>query len=284
MRKHDTEIQQLKGELEEDRHNRKLTPNERVRKLHELQGLLVDSIMVDDLVWGWIGLKMGERRSSRTSDYRIEVCQPVRIAGLWVPVTAKQTWDLAYKFRGVHNLRCVPLTRAVFDQYFNAAVEEKTNVDASTVKQDPNKEIFDFELFSSKHRRTSYQAHDGSGAPVAGGHKLWLVSAHATNAKPVNYGFHRPGATPDQGKHGSYLFKGFTAINGLIRAHDWPHHWDYSQLLQFMRNLKNGQTPLSLRKILAQRGLDAEEKAALRAVWDEPGAPQPLKWTRGIPI
>ena len=48
-------------------------------------------------------------------------------------MTAKETWDLAYLLGGPRGGGLVPLSRAVFDQCFTAAVDEKIQANGSTV-------------------------------------------------------------------------------------------------------------------------------------------------------
>ena len=259
---------------------------------HALESLrlwLVDSIEKGDLSWGTLNLKMGQRTPG-TAPYRVQVCQPVQIFGFFVPVTAKETWDLAVKLGGPHGFHLVSLTRAVFDQYFNSALDQSRQADTNAVlksfkgSMSPNRYLPDFELFSSVlESQTNYHTDSGNGKILAGVHKLWPLSANATKAKPVNYGLYHPGHTPAQGRHGSYLYRGQTTINGLIRAHDWHAHWDYSQLLQFMQTLQDdGNHTYNLRKVLQQLSLSPKEKAALKAVWDEPYKPAKLSWYNNI--
>jgi hypothetical protein len=89
-----------------------------------------------------------------------------------------------------------------------------------------------------------------------------LLSALCTDDTPCNYGFFHKGRRPDyaQGNHGPYLYSEYSVINGLIRAHNWKSHWDYSQLLQLMKDLREKGNPLNLRQAI----LDKHP-----AVWDE---------------
>lgn len=227
--------------------------------LETLRALLLAAIREEDLKWFTLELKMGERGEVDTG-YTIEVCSPVLVSGLFVPVTAQETWDMATKFGAL------PLSRAVADQQVNAAVDRGDFVEFSPQTFDTHGPGFD--VFTERLKRTRYIADYGN-APVGGSHKLWLLSALTSDAKPVNYGFHHHGPRLPyaQGASGKYLYAGYSVVNGLIRAHDWGSHWDYSQLLQLMRGLRADGEPFDLRQALLDRH---------PAVWDEDAPPERL--------
>jgi hypothetical protein len=153
---------------------------------------------------------------------KIEVSLPVIVDNFYVPVTAEETRKLANKFGAL------PLTRAVADQYHNQAIHIQPKF------QDPSKQIFDFELYST-YLLQKYG--DGvSRQKFAGAHKLWLLSS--SNRIATNYGFYVPSHSK-QTQSGKYLDSSFTVIQSLGGRHN-NQHWDYSQLLQLMRgeNLK----------------------------------------------
>lgn len=227
--------------------------------LSSLRTLLVDAIRDEDLKWYTLDLQMGQ--SGPTSPrYTIQVCSPVLVSGYFVPVTAQETFDLAARFGAF------PLSRAVADQQNNEAVrlgnfEEFSPLDITT--HGPG-----FDVFTDKLKGKKYMSGYGNAA-VSGCHKLWLVSSLTTGSKPANYGFHHNGPRLPyaQGAAGRYLRSPYSVVNGLIRAHDWAGHWDYSQLLQLMKDLRADGEPVDLRQAL---------EAMHGAVWDETAPPQRL--------
>ncbi len=198
--------------------------------LRTLRDLLYASITSDDLQWYTLDLKMGKRGSASTP-YKIKVCAPVVVYGYFVPVTAKETWDMAEKFKAF------PLTRAVVDQEVNEAIDKGNFV--TCMPQDINTHGSGFDTFTDKLHKSKY-SQIGSG-PVQGSHKLWVLSSKITEQQPANYGFHHKGKRYPyaQGEKGPYLYPEYDVINGLIRAHDWNMHFDYSQLLQLMKGLQD---------------------------------------------
>jgi hypothetical protein len=233
--------------------------------LAELRCALLKRITKTDLMWLDVPLRDG---------FSIKVCSPVCIHvsqqelrryaayldgqipanGLWayLPVTAEETKDLA------HRWSVFPLTRAVSDQAHNAAVYVPWPPGdwASAAK------ICNFLLYSRKLRYFSYQGW----ALVSGAHKVWVLSAKETAAKAVNHGFQWPISLCQKSGikvciPGPRLKKGFAAVQNLGARHDHAH-WDYSQLLQLMTDLKDPQ------------GQVVDLRAALLsghpAVWDEP--------------
>jgi hypothetical protein len=247
---HATEIERLKEKVKNATEARQ-NPIAYLSTLAALRKLLVASITKDDLKWFTLPLKMGDRGTA-LARYTVEVCAPVVVYGYFVPVTARETWTLADRFGAF------PLTRAVADQQVNVAVDKGMFVTAVGNTQDINTHGPGFDTFTEKLRKTNYgqvvpsAAGIGVGGVVAAGaaiytqvvpgvagaHKLWLLSNTASDKRPVNYGFHHAGKRDPQaqGDKGPYLYPEYSVINGLIPAHDWDGHWDYSQLLQLMKD------------------------------------------------
>lgn len=247
----DKHTEQLK-----DERKRGLSPAQRLPTLTALRKLLKDSLLAEDLHWFTLDLKKGQRASR--AEYTVKVCSPVFIAGYFVPVTARETWDLAAKYD------VLPLTRAVADQQVNEAADRSQFIEFISQPYDTHLPAFD--EYAEKLKATKYASASGT-SPVSGSHKLWLLSSRATDQKPVNYGFHHHGKRlpGSDGNPGKYLYSSYSVVNGLIRAHNWPHWWDYSQLLQFMKDLrdKDGKV-LNLRQVLIDK-----DHPARSWVWDE---------------
>jgi hypothetical protein len=250
---HAAEIDRLKQLLQEQRQEEQKKsgpsspPSLRKPTLKRLRDLLFASIEADDLKWFTLDLKMGSRAGPAA--YTIQVCSPVMVGGYFVPVTAKETWDLAVKFEAL------PLTQAVADQQLNEASDKGLFVEhmpqpAGTT----NDHLPAFDEFADTLLGTKYASEYGVN-PVSGSHKLWVMSALLTNAKPRNYGFYHKGprVAYAQGDSGPYLYPEYTVVNGLIPAHDWYTHWDYSQLLQLMKGLKEGVKLLDLRQAIKDK-------------------------------
>lgn len=188
----------------------------------------------------------------------VAVSLPVKVDGVFVPVTAAEQKGIAAR------LGLLPLTRAVADQSFNDAKRAGTFV--------PFKGFYphmhDYDRFTAFLDTTAY---GGSPQPWAfGAHKLWLVS-RASNRGAVNYGFFGPGTGADN-KPNNRPAVGHPNLASPVHIeqdlggrHD-ASHWDYSQLLQLMKDLRDAaDTPLDLR---------AELLAGNPAVWDEATKPQ----------
>jgi hypothetical protein len=148
----------------------------------------------------------------------LNICKTVVVDGYYLPVTAKETFEVA-KWAGYF-----PLTRAVADQLQNKAL---------FVPYRWQPELFDFEQYSSYLKSNSYDGISNFGA-----HKLWVLSNRrgVGGTKAVNYGFYelkakQAAGTPQRG--GTNLDSKFNPKQGLGGAHD-DNHWDYSQLLQLM--------------------------------------------------
>jgi hypothetical protein len=255
---HADEIEELKQQIRAAAAGGQ-TPAQYRGALTRLRSLLIDAIRAEDLKWFTLDLRMGQPDDVAAS-YTVQVCSPVLVSGFFVPVTAQETWDLASRFGAL------PLSRAVADQQVNEAVRLGNFVEFSPLNIETHGPGFD--AFTDVLKATKYMSGFGNAA-VSGSHKLWLISSRTTDAKPVNYGFHHRGAQlpGSQGAAGPYLQSSYSVVNGLIRAHDWANHWDYSQLLQLMRDLRANGEPVDLRQALLSQN---------PAVWDEPSPPERL--------
>jgi hypothetical protein len=204
-------------------------------ELRRRRRALVDSLSASDLQWIDVSLADG---------YTIKVCAPVRKNDFYVPVTAPETFSLSRRFGGY------PLSRAVFDQLHNA-------YQLADKPRSPDN-LLDFELYS---RRMKEAFGDYYGVTMwSGAHKLWVVSSRG---KIINYGFHKRRARGERFRGGRYLDSSrFTLIQGLGAGHATQvGHWDYSQLLQIMKDLRDSSgRAVDLRRAL----LDG-----LLAIWDE---------------
>ena len=200
---------------------------------------LVRQVSATDLDWVQIPLDGG---------YSIRICAPVRKGDLYVPVTSGETFAFARRFGAF------PLSRAVFDQAHNAR-------QMGDKPKSPSN-LLDFVTYSQRMRR-SFGDYYGV-TILSGAHKLWVVSSLG---RIVNYGFHRRPIRGEPFRGGSYLDRNrFNVIQGLGTWHaNQPGHWDYSQMLQLMKDLKDpAGRPVDLRRAL----LDGHP-----AVWDEPRKP-----------
>jgi hypothetical protein len=172
---------------------------------------------------------------------------------LYPPVNADETYGLALQWN------VFPLTRAVFDQAFNVSVYVPP---IPWPPQNDAQRMYDFVGYSQKlHLQMDYPLHHGVRL-VGGAHKLWVLSA---NGPVVNHGLHTTLATCRSNPKlacvpGPLLDKRFAPIQQLGTKHD-ASHWDYSQLLQLMTDLRDpsGQS-VDLRGALLSRH---------PAVWDE---------------
>ncbi len=188
----------------------------------------------------------------------VEVSLPVKVDGVFLPVMAAEQKKVAGA------VAAVPLTRAVADRAFEDATAAGTFVPF----QGQYPHMFDYDRFTKFLDGTAY---GGSPQPWAfGAHKLWLLSRFS-NKGAVNYGFFGPGVDGN-GKPDNRPATGHPNLTTHVHIqqdlggrHD-AAHWDYSQLLQLMRNLKDAAGgPLDLR---------AELLAGNPAVWDESSKPQ----------
>jgi len=223
------DISDLKAKAEKQR-TAGQTQNQRLGTLSKLRDKLVAAMDDSDLKWFTLELKKGSRTGP--AEFSIQVCSPVMVDDFFVPVTAKETWDKAVKFGAA------PLTRAVADQLANEATLAGTFIDYKTQRYQD--ELLLFDKYADTLAATEYKTKYGAG-PVAGSHKLWVLSGRLMAKQPCNYGFFHNGPRPagSQGDKGPYLFPELSVVNGLIVAHDWATHWDYSQMLQLMKGLKD---------------------------------------------
>lgn len=148
----------------------------------------------------------------------LQICKTVKVDDYYLPVTAKETFEIARRWG------YFPLTRTVADRIQNRAF-------FLPYRWQP--ELFDFEQYSSYLNGNSYDGVCGFGA-----HKLWVLS-HRRGVgvtKAINYGFYEMAANQARGtpkRGGSALDPKYNPKQGLGGAHD-ENHWDYSQLLQLM--------------------------------------------------
>ena len=211
------------------------------RELRTRRRELLGQVTANDLDWIRIPLFGG---------HSIQICAPVRKNNLYVPVTAGETFRFARRFGAF------PLSRAVFDQAHNARqMGEKPKSPSN---------LLDFVTYSQR-MQTSFGDYYGV-TILSGAHKLWVVSSLGTI---VNYGFHRRPISGEPFRGGRYLDRNrFNVVQGLGSWHaNQPGHWDYSQMLQLMKDLRDPDgRSMNLRRAL----LDGHP-----AVWDEPHKPSP---------
>jgi hypothetical protein len=170
----------------------------------------------------------------------IKVCKAVKIDGLFIPVTAAETREIARKYL------VYPLTRAVADQVMNQA--------AFVSYQGQYPEMLNFKKSSEYLNSNNYD-----GVRKFGAHKLWLLSSRG---RAINYGFYEATGSKTSTGGGLLLKAGFNLRQSLGAKHD-GNHWDYSQLLQLMyasKPLEIGGASYSLSMALIQ---------GLPVVWDE---------------
>jgi hypothetical protein len=249
-----SDISALKSKLETQRKAGE-DQDHRLGTLSKLRDKLIAALEPSDLKWYTLELKKGSRTGP--AEYSIQVCSPVFVEGFFVPVTAKETWELAVKFDAL------PLTRAVADQQVNEAslngffIENKSQHWRDAIRA--------YDQYANTLGATEYKNNYGKSA-VAGSHKLWLLSGMLSAVHPCNYGAYHNGKRPDtaEGSKGKYLFPEYSVINGLIQAHDWTGWWDYSQLLQLMKGLKSLKDGVK-----DVPDLKAEIRSKNDAIWDE---------------
>lgn len=206
----------------------------RVKELDEKRRRLLRTVSQSDLVWTQFPLRDDPKQEWKDAPFTIEVCRVVSKSGLFIPVTADETFCLAAQWK------LFPLTSAVMDQVVYGANYAPWKFTSNT-----SPDIFDFEEYSKYLRGTLY-----SGAVCVGAHKLWLISGVG---RRINYGLHQK----KSGKQNPTRFygDGWSYIQGEWKDHETQVcHWDYSQLLQLMRNLrtKNGKR-LSIRKEIKKK-------------------------------
>lgn len=212
------------------------------------QQLLGSITQASDLQWMTVPLDGGAT---------IEISNPFMTKNTWVPVTAQEQWALAMK------LKVFPLTRAVADQaHMNA------EANGVAVSYQWWATIWDLEGFSKNLNAKTQYLTSYNQSPLSGSHKLWLLSNGPSGdpkGQAVNYGFYTKTKHQKDGDGGGWAggkyLKGWFVVQTLGSRHN-KLHWDYSQLLQFMRNYTVGGNAADLRAGLLNG--DA-------ALWDEPG-------------
>jgi hypothetical protein len=181
----------------------------------------------------------------------IRVSEPVSVpfegTTYYVPVTPPETFSLA-KACGA-----VPLTRAISDRAFNKdGYFKRTTLDANKTADKP-----DFVRFA-KFMETKYLP-QRTLKLVSGAHKIWMLSAAGKAGRGVNHGFHIPKAEYKHSLPTPSLDPAWSVIQNQNADHD-KDWWDYSQLLQMMKDLTVDGKKVDL--------LDAIESGHA-AVWDE---------------
>jgi hypothetical protein len=219
------------------------TPDELDKLRKKLLGTVTQAT---DLDWEEVALPGGAT---------IEVSNPyLTDSDFWVPVTAREQWALAVK------LRAYPLTRAVADQAHMSA-----DADGGAVNYKGLGLGYDFEAFSKYLNDHTTYYNNYNMQIVSGAHKLWLLSNGPSGKNPngmaVNYGFYtKDKSDADKDPPGKYLTGGWFVRQGRGTHHN-KDYWDYSQLLQFMRNYTDaGGDEMSLRDALLKGD---------PAIWDE---------------
>jgi hypothetical protein len=208
-------------------------------QLNKARLALLAKIAVSTFKWYDVSLEY-KSKSGVTASLTVQVCNPVRIDGFYVPVSAKETFALARRFGWL------PLTRAVADQAHNQAKQ------FSFIW---NSQLFDFETYSKKVGKLYDPVYDAS--LISGSHKLWLLST--CKPKATNYGFylkHKPDLKRSPRLKGEWW---------VAQSEGGEHNelwWDYSQLLQLMKSD-------SLMIDGATYTLSDAVVAGLEAVWDE---------------
>jgi len=231
-------------------------------QLDELRRRLFSRIKLDKLHWHDVDL--GFRAS-------VEVCAPVSVrpsydeikefnllflAGkdspppIYVPVTKAETWELADHFKAF------PLTQKVMDTIYKSSKFSKVPHHGGKFEAGEASDNFvdySWYLYSSGGNHVK---------PFSGAIKLWILSNvrsvksekcnppdYSKEDPSVNYGMYYPGHAKGR-------------IQGAASCHDQRHH-DYSQLLQYMRNLRIDGHPFDMGTALL---------TAHPGIWNE-GAP-----------
>lgn len=204
-----------------------------------------------DLKWDKIRLKYDPDRSIEEAPFSIKVCRVVSKNNIFIPVTADEVFALAKRWKAY------PLTGAVMDQMVN----NKTVEYVARKIMDPNKEILEFEKYSKFLAGTAY-----SNRPAIGAHKLWIISS---KGRRVNHGFQFKGKIHH--KRPKFLEKGWDAIQISGAAHEHEvYAWDYSQLLQLMKDFRNERDGIDL-------PLERMIKAFHPALWDDEHEKEEIK-------
>jgi hypothetical protein len=213
---------------------------------------------MDGVSLNWVSVNLSWVDDSKvTHTGKIKVCSPVFVqaadtqTGLLrfysVPVTAAETYWFARHFKAY------PLTRSVVRQ-----VHYQTTLQIGRPALDASKPGEGYDLDTSSRFYTShYYAHNVPNQIVSGGHKLWILSAVKTS---INHGFYVKTA-PGAGT--------FQVLNNLGAFHD-ENHWDYSQLLQLMKDLTDNNGQPMKDSTGATLTLLQALKDKHKAIWDEP--------------
>jgi hypothetical protein len=240
-----------------------------ITEMNKIRIPLLNRIGASDLNWFKVPLSVvttGKPKPYAT----ILVCSPVMKDGLFIPATKAEQWELACRLNASPfslEEMVLPLTRAVADQAHNSAYYEKPTRywDADL----PN-----FVEYSEWLKKTTMYEKYNASRLVSGYHKYWLLSLGPTAATPlaVNYGFYVDPKTYKSEQGGAYLDDTkYRLIQGLGGHHNHGH-WDYSQLIQFMRNFQDGRGTQDIGRMLL---------VGNPAIWDEDNPNKPK--TRLLP-
>jgi hypothetical protein len=238
-------------------------------KVWDLRDSLIACIGTKNLNWVSADLDVPSKSGAPVT-YKIEVCSPVCVTAThakgtagttyYVPVTARETYELAKYFD------VFPLTQAVADLIYNKTPNRFSRPTALT--QATGWQLYDFPT-ASTYYMLQYNPLQGK-AQVSGGHKLWILSSVDIW---VNHGMYTTPASPSTHINSGYLNNKYAPIQLLGKFHTSQskgEHWDYSQLLQLMRNL----TDAAGNPLKDKNGNDLKLIQALQdqhpAVWDEP--------------
>ncbi len=257
--------------------------NGQLRKLREDKLNVLRRMKKEDLVWEAVALSQPALtinslfNISFQAPVIIEVCQVVKVDGLYLPVKAVETWEFARQFNAF------PLTRAVADAMFLQATPTPPAPHEIKVTDDNSDSGYakslDFEMRSDYLGSKNY-----TGVADFGAHKIWALSKQKDEicqASPneaycrtdkdriaINHGLYFKNGKPHAGTllylHGSK----YGAIQNIGAKHG-DDHWDYSQLLQLMRGVvqipfkdKSGNTTMMDMETALLNGHPS--------LWDEP--------------
>ena len=190
----------------------------KVSELDKKRRKLLESLSLSDLVWTDFPLRDSPKQEWKDAPYRVDVCRVVSKSGLFIPVTADEAFCLARQWS------VSPLTSAVMDQIVFGSNYVPAKFAATNSYHN-----FDFENYSKYLGGTLYTR-----AACIGAHKVWLISGRGQR---INYGFHYK----KKGKINptKYYGNGWSRHQNEGAVHETDKcFWDYSQLIQFMRNLK----------------------------------------------
>ena len=200
----------------------------------------------------------------------IKVCSPVyiqipydEVKDLKLPGIAKDP-KLGF-FLAIHAIdtlrrakefKAYPLTRSVADRLHNQALRfERPKKSGRYMDASKSEDVFDL-VSCTRDLKTKYLPQHGKKL-VSGAHKLWVLSNRGFS---VNHGFHHDKKPPKKDASRPSLNPQFTSIQNIGHGHPLGIDWDYSQLLQFMKEFKVAGKTFNIAEALL---------TAHPAVWDE---------------